>query len=143
MERAPVETTRWGSLRLAPISSSRAGDITTLADSAIVLLELTACHGNSGFNSSLQCSAMRYGGRHLRVLYYSNPCLGIIVCYSARLCAMAADICPSNTIATLASGYKIVISRALGLSLIYQHCSLGRYAPSRPVLINQRQTSSP
>ncbi len=43
----------------------------------------------------------------------------------------------------LATGYKIVVSWALGLSQIYQHCALGRYGPSRPVLINLRQTSSP
>ena len=40
---------------------------------------------------------------------------------------MAASIYASYTIATFAPGYKIVISRALGLYQIYQHSALGRY----------------
>ncbi len=51
--------------------------------------------------------------------------------------------CPVLLDSNLAPGYIIVISWSLGLSQIYQHCALGRYAPSHPVLINLRQTSSP
>ena len=46
---------------------------------------------------------------------------------------MVASIYASYTIATFASGYKIVISQALGLSQIYQHSAswvLRAFAPS-------------